>query len=97
MEHVYACAWDAPFDAVSIRFKFTPGYPSTGPSFNDAGEPGEPDDVEVQSVMVTVRGKQRLAEPDVADVFADLLIDDLIAIAREDIAEARAYRGREAA
>ena len=47
--------------------------------------------------MVTVRGKQRLAEPDVANAFTDLLNDDLIATAREDIAEARAYRGKEAA
>lgn len=97
MIHTFDAKWDAPFDAVSIRFKFTPGYPSTGPSFNDAGEPGEPDDIEVLSVMVTVRGKQRAAEEDVAGVFADLLNDDLIATAREDIAEARAYRGKEAA
>ena len=97
MIHTFDTKWDAPFDAVFIRFKFTPGYPSTGPSFNDAGEPGEPDDVEVLSVDVTVSGKRRPAEPDVGTVFAELLNDDLIATAREDIAEARAYRGKEAA
>ena len=97
MIHTFDAKWDAPFDAVSIRFKFTPGYPSTGPSFNDAGEPGEPDDVEVLSVAVTVNGTRHEAPEWLAAGFAKLFDDDLIATARDDIAEARTYRRREAA
>lgn len=97
MEHVFSCVWDAPFEKVSVRYRYTPGYAATGPSFNDPGEPGEPDDIEILSAVVTVDGERHEAPDWLAEAFGKLLDDDLMIEAREYTAAARAYRGKEAA
>ena len=80
----YSVSWDAPFDKVEVRFNFTLGYPMTGPSFNDPGEPGEPDDVEVLSAIVTVDGCRHEAPGWLADAFGRLFDDDLLTMGREE-------------
>ena len=97
MEHVFSCAWDAPFEKVSVRYRYIPGYAANGPLFACAGEPSEPDDIEVLSAVVTVNGKRHEAPDWLAEAFGKLLDDELMTEAREYIAAARAYRGREAA
>lgn len=89
MDLVFNTDWDAPFDKIELRFRFTLGRPALGPSFSCAGEPAEPEDVEAVSATVTVDGARHEAPGWLVDAFGKLFEDDMIEMGREEAAQSR--------
>lgn len=89
--HTIEKTWDAPFDAIRIAYAFTPGFPSTGPSLTDPGEPGEPDNVDPLLCRAKIDGEWEDQSERVRDALTRLLRDDMVLEAREEIAECRSY------
>ena len=71
MSTVADTIWDE--IGVSVTGRFVKGYPQTGPSFDCAGEPGEPDSIEDLAVEGLTGVQYRWQDGERVEVKVDLL------------------------